>query len=119
MDAPFRPERFRCAGGVRGLRKTEFGYTVYKNASRKVKSFEYRYLVTETRKVSRAGKTRRSGTDYCSLVTVRLGLLDIGCAVFVVPVGNKTLQSADTHGIALYTAYTLALALCLDRKSVV
>ena len=65
--------------------------------------------------VAGAGQARRAGTHDGHLVAVGLGLGGSLGAVGVVPVGHKTLQTADTHGVALLAADAVHLALGLLR----
>ena len=63
--------------------------------------------------VARAGQARGAGADDSDTVTVGGGLFRSLGAVGVVPVGDKPLQTADAHGVALLAPDAVHLALGL------
>ena len=98
-----------------GLRQTKLRDAVHEHAACKVQRFVNRHVVAQLCEVARAGKTRRAGTDNGNFVAVlRRGDGGNG-SVCVVPVGNKTLQTADADRFALNAAHALAFALRLLR----
>ncbi|MPM84927.1 hypothetical protein SDC9_132003 [bioreactor metagenome] len=66
-------------------------------------------------KIARAGEARGAGADHGHLVPVGRRLRGRVAGVVVVPVGNKALQSADAHRLALNAADAVFLALALLR----
>ena len=72
-------------------------------------------IITELCKVSGTGQSRRTGTDYCNLVSVLLLCCLWLDAIFSCPVSNKALKLSDGDCLALDAANTLALALALLR----
>ena len=73
---------------------------------------KYRYLVTELRKIARAGKPRGSRAYYGDLLSVRFYVnLRIG-AVLAVIIGNEAFEPAYADALSLNTAHTFTLALC-------
>ena len=72
-----------------------------------MQSLENRDLIALFSKVARAGKSRRTRAYNRNLMTVRGGHFYIFGGMFIMPVGDKALQSADTYRLALNSANTL------------
>ena len=99
--------------GNDGLGESELGNAVNQHAACGVQGLENGDLVALLGQIAGAGQAGRAGTDNGHLHAVGGGLLGLGVHVLPVPVGNKALQTADGHRLALNTPDALALALAL------
>ncbi len=69
------------------------------------------YFVALFRKVARTGQARGSRPNHRDPVSVTFGQRNLAVAVFVVPIGDEALQSADAYGLELDAKRALAFAL--------
>jgi len=98
-----------------GLGQTELRDAVHQHTACNVQSLVNGHLVAQLCQIACSGQAGRACADDGHLMAVPFG--DDGCGVHVlaVPVGHKTLQTANGHRLVLDAAGALALALALLR----
>ena len=80
-----------------------------------MKCFKDGYIIAQLCQISGTGKTGRTRTDYCYLMSVFLLCRSRFNTVLSCPVSYKTLQFSDGNGFAFDTADTFSFTLALLR----
>ena len=98
------------------LRQTELRDTVDQNTAGLMERLVHRDVIAHSSEVARTAQARRAGADDRDAVPVGGWRLHGGLDALVhMVVGNKTLQTADGHTLALDAAHALGFALLLLR----
>ena len=93
------------------FRQTELRNSIHKDAACRVQRFKHRDLVSHVGQVARACQTGGAGANHSNLVAVGGRFCRCFLAVSHMPVGDKTLQTADANRLTFDAAHAFALTL--------
>ena len=85
-----------------GLGQTEFGNAVHQHAACHMKGLKHGDLVAQLGQIARAGQAAGACADNGHLVPVGSRGCGLCRGMLAVPVGGKTLQTADAHAFAAF-----------------
>ena len=85
------------------LGQAELRNAIDQHATHLVQSLENAHLVAQLSQVARASQARRSTTDDCYAMAVRLGTLLLLSTVFDLPIAHKAFEFTDRNRLTLNT----------------